>query len=106
MLRRLIALLLLAGCATVIPQPLVQNINALTARLPHSLWGIVVEDDAGHRLYEKNARALFIPASNRKLFSGATAASCRSKPRQSAAVAPEKSLRFEAGMKRLFAFFS
>ncbi|HEY6139950.1 MAG TPA: D-alanyl-D-alanine carboxypeptidase/D-alanyl-D-alanine-endopeptidase [Thermoanaerobaculia bacterium] len=76
MLRRLAALLLLAGCATAVPPRLVQNINALTAKVPHALWGIVVEDDAGRRLYEKNASTLFIPASNRKLFSGATAASC------------------------------
>ncbi|HKS23828.1 MAG TPA: D-alanyl-D-alanine carboxypeptidase/D-alanyl-D-alanine-endopeptidase [Thermoanaerobaculia bacterium] len=76
MLKRLAALLLLAGCATAVPPRLVQNINALTAKVPHALWGIVVEDDAGHRLYEKNASTLFIPASNRKLFSGATAASC------------------------------
>ena len=75
MLRRLLALLLLAGCATA-QQPLARKIDALTARFDHSLWGIVVEDEAGRRLYEKNAKRLFIPASNRKLFSGATAASC------------------------------
>src|SRR6266536_3628441 len=74
MLRKLLPLLL-AGCATVQP-PLAQHIDTLTAKFPHSLWGIVVEDEAGHRLYEKNARTLVIPASNRKLFSGATAASC------------------------------
>ena len=82
MLRRLAALLLLAGCATAVPRSLVQNLNALTAKFPHSLWGIVVEDEAGHRLYEKNAKALFIPASNRKLFSGATAAACLGFERQ------------------------
>src|SRR2546423_4416717 len=75
MLRRLLALLLLAGCATV-RQPLAQKIDALTAQFSHSLWGIDVEDEEGRHLYEKNARSLFIPASNRKLFSGATAASC------------------------------
>src|SRR6266540_2027028 len=75
MLRRLLALLLLAGCATA-QQPLAQKIDALTAKFDHSLWGIVVEDEAGRRLYEKNATRLFIPASNRKLFSGATAADC------------------------------
>src|ERR1051325_9388620 len=82
MLRRLAALLLLAGCATAVPPRLVQNINALTAQAPHALWGIVVEDGAGHRLYEKNASTLFIPASNRKLFSGATTASCLGFERQ------------------------
>src|SRR5438045_6688880 len=75
MLRRLLALLLLAGCATAQP-PLAQKIDALTAQFSHSLWGIDVEDEEGRHLYEKNARSLFIPASNRKLFSGATAASC------------------------------
>ena len=44
MLRRLLALLLLAGCATA-QQPLAQKIDALTAKFDHSLWGIVVEDD-------------------------------------------------------------
>jgi len=81
MLRRLLALLLLAGCATA-QQPLAQKIDALTARFDHSLWGIVVEDEDGRRLYEKNAKRLFIPASNRKLFSGATAADCLGFERQ------------------------
>jgi len=74
MLRKLLPLLL-AGCATA-PSPLALKIDALANRLPHAVWGIAVEDDAGRRLYEKNARTLVIPASNRKLFSGATAASC------------------------------
>jgi D-alanyl-D-alanine carboxypeptidase/D-alanyl-D-alanine-endopeptidase (penicillin-binding protein 4) len=74
MLRKLLPLLL-AGCATA-QSPLAQKIDALTNRFPHAVWGIVVEDDAGRRLYERNAATLMIPASNRKLFSGATAASC------------------------------
>jgi D-alanyl-D-alanine carboxypeptidase/D-alanyl-D-alanine-endopeptidase (penicillin-binding protein 4) len=74
MLRKLL-LLLFAGCATA-RSPLAQKIDALANRFPHAVWGIVVEDEAGHRLYERNARTLLIPASNRKLFSGATAASC------------------------------
>jgi serine-type D-Ala-D-Ala carboxypeptidase/endopeptidase (penicillin-binding protein 4) len=82
MLRKLLPLLL-AGCATTATQPpLAQNIDALTAKLGHSLWGIDVEDEDGHRLYAKNAAQLFIPASNRKLFSGATAASCLGFERQ------------------------
>jgi len=84
MLRRLLALLLLAGCATATTTqpPLAQKIDALTAKFSHSLWGIDVEDEDGHRLYAKNAAQLFIPASNRKLFSGATAASCLGFERQ------------------------
>src|SRR5436305_12770066 len=74
MLRKLLPLLL-AGCATA-QSPLAMKIDALAQRFPHAVWGIVVEDEAGHRPYEKNARTLVIPASNRKLFSGATAASC------------------------------
>src|ERR1041385_830753 len=74
MLRKLLPLLL-AGCATA-PSPLALKIDALPNRLPHAVWGIAVEYDAGRRLYEKNARTLVVPASNRKLFSGATAASC------------------------------
>lgn len=74
MLRKLLPLLFV-GCATAQP-PLAQKIDALIARFPHSQWGIDVEDDAGRRLYAHNAETLFIPASNRKLFSGATAANC------------------------------
>src|SRR4051794_31520106 len=75
MARRLLVLLLFAGCVTA-RSPFAQKIDALADRFPHAVWGIVVEDEAGHRLYERNARTLLIPASNRKLFSGATAASC------------------------------
>src|SRR3954452_16096802 len=83
MLRRLLALLLLAGCASITtPPPLAQKIDALTATLGHSLWGIDVEDEDGHQLYAKNAAQLFTPASTRKLFSGATAASCLGFERQ------------------------
>src|ERR1043166_4337227 len=74
MLRKLLPLLL-AGCATA-RSPLAMKIDALANRFPHAVWGIAVEDEAGHRLYARNAQTLVIPASNRKLFSGATAASC------------------------------
>src|SRR5436309_14244666 len=80
MIRRLAALLLLAACVSTRPPAptLAQRIDTLAATPPfdHALWGIVVEDDAGHRLYERNAGTLLIPASNRKLFSGATVANC------------------------------
>ncbi len=81
MLRRLLVLVLLAGCATA---PRLSKIDLLANTPPfdHSMWGIVVEDDAGRRLYARNAGTLFIPASNRKLFSGATAASCLGFDRQ------------------------
>lgn len=36
----------------------------------------MVEDDAGHTLYARNAGTLLMPASNRKLFTAATVASC------------------------------
>jgi len=80
-MRRLALLLLFAGCATT-QSPLAMKIDTLTKRLPHAMWGIAVEDDAGRRLYAKNAETLFIPASNRKLFSGATAAACLGFDRQ------------------------
>jgi D-alanyl-D-alanine carboxypeptidase/D-alanyl-D-alanine-endopeptidase (penicillin-binding protein 4) len=84
MIRRLAALLLLAGCATLEPSPLAKKIDLLAGTPPfdHAVWGIVVEDEAGQRLYARNAGTLFIPASNRKLFSGATAANCLGFERQ------------------------
>jgi D-alanyl-D-alanine carboxypeptidase/D-alanyl-D-alanine-endopeptidase (penicillin-binding protein 4) len=86
MIRRLAALLFLAACVSAKPpaSTLAERIDRLAATPPfdHSFWGIVVEDDAGHRLYERNARTLLIPASNRKLFSGATVANCLGFERQ------------------------
>ena len=68
--RSLLAVALLAGgCATT--KPLVR-----VPELPGAIWGIDVEDDAGRVLFERNAQTLFMPASNRKLFSAATVADC------------------------------
>src|SRR5581483_10875128 len=64
---------LLAGCATL--QPSIDRITA-APELRGAIWGIVVQDDAGHVLYERNAHTLLMPASNRKLFSAATDVEC------------------------------
>ena len=77
-MRRLaILFLLLAGCATTMSRP--QNrIDQLVNTPPfdHAVWGIDVEDDNGHVVYDLNAHRLEMPASNRKLFSAATVANC------------------------------
>jgi D-alanyl-D-alanine carboxypeptidase/D-alanyl-D-alanine-endopeptidase (penicillin-binding protein 4) len=69
-----IAALLLASCASTLPA----RIESITRApsLEHALWGIDVEDEDGRVVYAKNAGVLMIPASNRKLFSAATAAEC------------------------------
>jgi D-alanyl-D-alanine carboxypeptidase/D-alanyl-D-alanine-endopeptidase (penicillin-binding protein 4) len=67
-------LLLLAGCATKPPNRIDQLVN--TPPFDHAAWGIDVEDDEGHVIYDLNAHRLEMPASNRKLFSAATDANC------------------------------
>ena len=74
-MKYVVALLLLAGCATV-PKP--NRIDQLVNTPPfdRAVWGIDVEDDDGHVIYALNAHRLEMPASNRKLFSAATDANC------------------------------
>jgi D-alanyl-D-alanine carboxypeptidase/D-alanyl-D-alanine-endopeptidase (penicillin-binding protein 4) len=78
----LVALVLLAGCATTAPAPATAPLAATIDRiadappLQHALWGILIEDESGRRLYARNADTLLVPASNRKLFAAATAANC------------------------------
>lgn len=70
-MRRLLVLLLLAGCTTTQPYT-----PPIPQQLDNALWGILIEEDDGRVLYERNADKLMIPASNRKLFASATIASC------------------------------
>lgn len=42
----------------------------------HALWAVLVEESDGRVLYERNAHVLVMPASNRKMFTAAAAASC------------------------------
>lgn len=76
-------LLFASACATA-PLPATSStaseIDAVIARpgLAHALWGVVVEDEAGHVLYARNPDVLMMPASNRKLFTAATVAACDS----------------------------
>jgi len=44
--------------------------------LRRAVWGILVEDEAGKVLYERNADILMTPASVRKLFSASAVLSC------------------------------
>ena len=74
----LLSALLLASCASVPRETLGMKLDRLAATPPlqHAVWGVLVEDDAGRVLYERNARVLMMPASNRKLFASATVATC------------------------------
>ncbi len=71
-----------AGAQTL--PPLAQRIDAITSQPPldAAIWGIYVADDAGNTLYARNGLTLMTPASNRKLFAAATAASCNPLDRQ------------------------
>jgi D-alanyl-D-alanine carboxypeptidase/D-alanyl-D-alanine-endopeptidase (penicillin-binding protein 4) len=70
----LAAAFLFAGCATVQPNPFDKLMS--TPPLDHAVWGVLIEEDDGRVIYERNAHQLFMPASNRKLFSAATDANC------------------------------
>lgn len=74
-MRRLLIVLLLAGCATTTPKPTTFD-PQIPAELEHALWSVLIEEDDGTVLYAQNAGKLMIPASNRKLFAAATIASC------------------------------
>src|ERR1700737_2607265 len=66
--------LLLTACAS----SLISAIDraAQVPDLRNAIWGIVVQDDSGRVLYERNAHTLLMPASNRKLFAASTAIDC------------------------------
>lgn len=68
MVLRLSLVLLLAGCASY------TRIDQLTNT--RAVWAIDVEDESGRVLYAQNGHKLMVPASNRKLFSAATAVDC------------------------------
>lgn len=55
-----------------------EGIDAVTRApaLRHALWGILVEEESGKVLYERNADTMMVPASVRKLFTGASVLSC------------------------------
>jgi serine-type D-Ala-D-Ala carboxypeptidase/endopeptidase (penicillin-binding protein 4) len=78
-MKKLIPLfLLLSACATTAPQSKWSTLDARTSEPPfqRAMWSILVEDDGGHVLFERNADALMIPASNRKLFASASIVNC------------------------------
>ncbi|HEX2836368.1 MAG TPA: D-alanyl-D-alanine carboxypeptidase [Thermoanaerobaculia bacterium] len=72
-----VSLLLLTACATT-PASRWSTLDARTSEPPfqHALWSILVEDDDGRVLFERNADLLMIPASNRKLFASASILDC------------------------------
>jgi D-alanyl-D-alanine carboxypeptidase/D-alanyl-D-alanine-endopeptidase (penicillin-binding protein 4) len=65
--------LLLTACATTATR--IER-AADVPELRNAIWGIDVQDDAGRVLYQRNARTLLMPASNRKLFAASTAINC------------------------------
>jgi D-alanyl-D-alanine carboxypeptidase/D-alanyl-D-alanine-endopeptidase (penicillin-binding protein 4) len=76
-----LALLLLTACATTTTPPaptLASRIDAAISRPPfhHAYWSVLVEEEDGRVLYERNADKLNMPASNRKVFAAATIANC------------------------------
>jgi D-alanyl-D-alanine carboxypeptidase/D-alanyl-D-alanine-endopeptidase (penicillin-binding protein 4) len=65
--------------STTAPAPsFAASIDSEIVRPPfdRAFWSILVEEDDGTVLYTRNSDKLTIPASNRKLFSSATIASC------------------------------
>lgn len=75
-MKRLIVLaLLFTACATTTPAPR-YTAPIETPPFDRALWAILIEDDDGTVLYERNADTLMIPASNRKLFAAATIVNC------------------------------
>jgi D-alanyl-D-alanine carboxypeptidase/D-alanyl-D-alanine-endopeptidase (penicillin-binding protein 4) len=76
--RAIIGSLLFCLIGAASAQTLDQKLDAIAARPPfaHSIWGIVVEDDAGALLYAHNPSTLLMPASNRKLFTAAAVSDC------------------------------
>jgi D-alanyl-D-alanine carboxypeptidase/D-alanyl-D-alanine-endopeptidase (penicillin-binding protein 4) len=71
----LTALLLLLGAARLPAQSLPRRIDARLDAAPfdRQLWGVALVDEQGRLLYGRNARQLFIPASNTKLVVAAVA---------------------------------
>jgi D-alanyl-D-alanine carboxypeptidase/D-alanyl-D-alanine-endopeptidase (penicillin-binding protein 4) len=71
-------LLLSAFWTTASAQSVQQAIDSLASTPPfqHAIWGIDIEEQDGRIVYQRNADALMIPASDRKLFAMAAAASC------------------------------
>ena len=74
-MRSLLVCLLLAGCATA-TAPRVELPQLDTPPFHRALWALHIEDDDGRVLYSQNADKLMIPASNRKLSTAATIATC------------------------------
>jgi D-alanyl-D-alanine carboxypeptidase len=73
-LRLILAALLLSSCASTAPRPQPPPLDF--GAFDKALWAIHVEEDDGRVLVSRNADTLMQPASNRKLFSAATAAAC------------------------------
>jgi serine-type D-Ala-D-Ala carboxypeptidase/endopeptidase (penicillin-binding protein 4) len=77
-----IAIAFLTACATSSPvtpdASLASFVEERIATPPfqHALWAVLIEESDGRVLYEHNAHTLVMPASNRKMFTAATALSC------------------------------
>ena len=87
LLRSLLLCLIAPAIAAAQPLPpptLGERIETIVTARPfdRAVWGIAVEDDGGALDYRRSAGTLMIPASNRKLLTAATAASCLGVDRQ------------------------
>ncbi len=72
------SLLLCLIAAAAGAQTLGQRINDIIDKPPfdRAIWGIAVEDSYSSEYYSRNGHTMLMPASNRKLFTAAAAASC------------------------------
>jgi D-alanyl-D-alanine carboxypeptidase/D-alanyl-D-alanine-endopeptidase (penicillin-binding protein 4) len=73
-----LVILLAVSSAARAQTPLADSIDRAIAAPPfdRAIWGIVVEEEDGTRLYAHNADTLLMPASNRKLFAASTVVAC------------------------------
>lgn len=77
-LKNLAIVILLTIASAARAETLAELIDRTAAAPPfdRAVWGIVVEEEDGTRLYARNADTLLMPASNRKLFAAATVVEC------------------------------
>lgn len=80
-----LGIILLTGCATTTPRSTAPGREAFAAfvdgetrKTPfqHAVWAVLIEEEDGTVVYERNAHVLMMPASNRKMFTSATVATC------------------------------
>lgn len=81
-----VAVVVLAGCASApasrtaaaSSNPLASFIEQQISTPPfgHAIWGVLIVEEDGTVVYERNAHTLLMPGSNRKMYSATTAMNC------------------------------